>query len=118
MNEEQKKKRSVVFWVAYAVYYVITFFTAPWFRAKLYLAWDEYQEFGHYRERVSVVDVIWAMQHFFADKWERQYYYRQRIKRYPRLRWLVLFTPWIFEKPAMFDLIVREGLTKKVLREV
>lgn len=72
----------------------------PWLKAKLFIAWDEYHQRGHYRERVSIFGAMEAYR-MFKDHSERNFYFKRAVERDPALKQKWLFHPFTFEAPDL-----------------
>ena len=99
-----------------ATYYLIIritrikiFLIKPWWIARFYASWVEYQSTPVYRERLVYYGLAQAIYGFINSKWEQRYCLKLRLKKEPRLYWRILFLPFSVDIPKDLVRASQEG---------
>jgi hypothetical protein len=100
---------TIIRYILYRIILIQAHLMKPWVKARFFIAWDEYRQFGHYRERLQI-DFRFAFEQFLESNFEQRYLLKRRFEREPHIWWSCHFAPWTIEMPALLETAAAEGL--------
>lgn len=89
--------------------YIQIFIFSPWWMARFYASWVEYQHSWVYRERLVHFGMAQAIHSFINSKFQQNYCLNLRLQKEPWLYWKIMFLPFSINVPEDLVRASEEG---------